>query len=164
MKTLFSILLLVFCFVRSAAEAQEVDKSVTTEERTVDGDSSKRYFVIRHRLAPAETPKEYGLLLILPGGPGGADFLPFCANVITTLGTPKDFIVAELVAPVWGTVNDSTIVWPSKAFPSKDARFTSEDFVDAVIKECGQALPYSRRLGVHARLVVEWSCALFVIV
>ena len=134
MKTLLSLLLLGWFAVRPAVEAQGVDGSiVTTEDCTVGGDPMKRYFVIRHRQPPAELPKEYGLLVVLPGGPGNADFLPFCANIIAGAGTPKDFIVAELVAPVWGKVDDSTIIWPGKAFPGKEARFTSEDFLDAVI-------------------------------
>jgi predicted esterase len=141
MKKLIGTIMIVFSFACSASEAQELDQSVTTEERTAGGDLQKRYFVIRHRLAPAETPKEYGLLLILPGGAGGADFLPFCANVITALGTPRDFIAAELVAPVWGKPSDSTIVWPGKAFPVKQARFTSEDFIDSVIHDVGKRYP-----------------------
>ena len=141
MKTIISILSLVFSFLHSAAEAQGLDKSVITSEHTAGADALKRYFVIRHRLAPAETPKEYGLLLVLPGGAGGADFLPFCANIITAQGTPKDFIVAELVAPVWGKMDNSTIVWPTKGRPSKEARFTSEDFVDAVIKDVSKRYP-----------------------
>lgn len=140
MKPFLTLLSLLVCLARPAAHAQpfDLDKSLATDDRTVDGDAKKRYIVIRHRLPPAETPKEYALLLILPGGSGSADFLPFCANVITAQGTPKDFIVAELVAPVWGKPDNSTIVWPGKAFPVKDARFTSEDFVDAVIKDVGK--------------------------
>ncbi len=99
------------------------------------GDAAKRYFVITHRSTPADTPKEYALLLVLPGGSGSAEFLPFCANVLTAVGTPKDFIVAELVAPVWGKLDESSVVWPGKAFPNKEARFTSEEFVAAVIAD-----------------------------
>lgn len=95
----------------------------------------KRYFVIRHRIAPAEAPQEFALLVVLPGGAGGADFLPFCANVITAQGTPKDFIVAELVAPVWGKQDESSVIWSSKAFPCKDARFSSETFLGEVIDD-----------------------------
>lgn len=141
MKKLVGKFMILFCLACSFAEAQELDKSVTAEERFAGGDFQKRYFVIRHRLAPAETPKQFGLLLVLPGGSGSADFLPFCANVITTLGTPRDFIAAELVAPVWGKPSDSTIVWPSRAFPDKQARFTSEDFIDSVIRDVGKLYP-----------------------
>ena len=141
MNKLAIMVVIVSCLACSAAEAQELNQPVTTEERFVGGDLQKRYFVIRHRLLSAETPKKYGLLLILPGGTGGADFLPFCANVITALGVPRDFIAAELVAPVWGKLSDSTIVWPSRAFPDKQARFTSEDFVDSVIRDVGKLYP-----------------------
>lgn len=138
MKKPVSVIVIVFCLACSAAEAQGLDQSVSAEKRTAGGDLQKRYFLIRHRLSPAEAPKEYGLLLVLPGGAGGADFLPFCANVITALGTPRDFVVAELVAPVWGKPSATAIVWPGKAFPVKEARFTSEDFIDAVIQDVGQ--------------------------
>ena len=136
MKTGLNLLLLLCCWVAaSSAEQPAIDPSLTTEDRTIGGDPTQRYFVIRHQIPSTETPKEYGLLLVLPGGPGNADFLPFCANVITLAGTPKDFIVAELVAPVWGKLDNSTIVWPGAAFPDKNARFTSEQFLDAVIAD-----------------------------
>jgi predicted esterase len=137
MKKPVIIILILFGLACSAMEAQALDQAVASEERFAGGDFQKRYFVIRHRLAPAGTPKEYGLLLILPGGAGGADFLPFCANVIFALGVPRDFIAAELVAPAWGKPSDSTVVWPGKAFPDARARFTSEDFVDSVIRDVG---------------------------
>jgi len=118
--------------------AQELDPSVTAEEHLVKGDSRQRYYLIHHRLLQEAAPKQFALLLVLPGGNGSADFLPFCANVITALGTPKDFLVAELVAPVWGKQDESTIVWPSEAFPNKAARFTTEAFIDAVITDVGK--------------------------
>lgn len=135
MKTFLNILLLIFCGCCPASEAQDLNKFVTTEERTVDKDPMKRYFVIRHQIPPAEAPKEYGLLIVVPGGAGGTNFLPFCANVITAQGTPKDFIVVELIAPIWGKQDDSTVIWPSNAFPVKNAQFNTETFLDAVIKD-----------------------------
>ncbi len=121
-----------------AAQGAEIDRTVLCEDRTAGGDPMKRYFLIRHKLEPKETPKEYGLLLVLPGGPGSEDFLPFCANVLSLAGTPKDVIVAELVAPVWSWGQSQNCVWPSDAFPSADAKFTSEQFVDAVIEDVGK--------------------------
>jgi predicted esterase len=115
-----------------------MDEAVVCEDRKAGGDAMKRYFLIRHKVAAKETPKQYGLLLVLPGGPGSADFLPFCANVLTLAGTPKDFIVAELVAPVWSSTQAQNNVWPSNAFPSRSAKFTSEQFIDAVIDDVGK--------------------------
>jgi len=65
----------------------------------------------------------------LPGGPGSAEFLPFCANVITKYAVPKDMVVAELVAPVWDKQEALGLVWPSRVFRSASAKFTSEEFV-----------------------------------
>ena len=126
---------LIFGCVFSCVRAQDLDPSVTAEEHIVKGDSMQRYYLIRHRLPQEAAPKQYALLLVLPGGDGSAEFLPFCANVITALGTPRDFIVAQLIAPVWRKQDESTIVWPSEAFPSKDARFATEAFIDAVITD-----------------------------
>ncbi len=139
MKTILSIIFAANFILGSPARAQDLDPSVTAEERMVGKDPKKRYFLIHHQTPASETPKEYALLLVLPGGSGGADFLPFCANVITAQGTPKDFIVAELVAPVWGKQDASSTVWPSKSFPVKDAKFNTEAFVDAVIGDVGKS-------------------------
>jgi predicted esterase len=128
-------LLFSFAVFHVAVWAQEIDPAVNIEERTAGKDPLKRYFLIRHQLAPAEMPKEFALLLILPGGTGGADFLPFCANVITRLGTPKDFLVAELVAPVWDKATAMNNVWPGKAVPDRAAKFRAEEFVSAVIED-----------------------------
>ena len=135
MKVFLSLLLAAFSACRAGADAPALDKSVTAEERTAGKDPMKRYFLIRHRIPPSERPKEYALLVVLPGGAGGTNFLPFCANVITAQGTPRDLIVAELIAPVWGKQDDSTVIWPGKAFPDKNARFTTEAFLDAVIDD-----------------------------
>jgi predicted esterase len=138
MKVFARLALLFWCTSLSpVAGAEEVDNAVLTEDRTVGNDPMKRYFLMRHRLEPAEAPKEYALLLILPGGTGSAEFRPFCENVITRLSTPKDFLVAELVAPVWNKQNAMSNIWPSKVFPDRAAKFRSEEFVSAVIDDVG---------------------------
>src|SRR5688500_9113929 len=93
MKAAAAIAFVLFLAAAGQSDAQEIDGAIITEDGTVRGDAMTRYFLIRHRLEPAEVPPEHALLLILPGGPGSADFLPFCANVLTRHGTPNDFIV-----------------------------------------------------------------------
>jgi predicted esterase len=135
MKLIHILFLCAILSNRAAVGADAPAVLAAVEERKAGGDEMKRYFVIRHQLATNEMPGAFGLLLVLPGGAGGADFLPFCTNVIVPFGTPKDFITAELVAPVWGKQDESSIVWPGKAFPNKDARFTTEEFIAAVIED-----------------------------
>src|SRR5262249_3223975 len=89
------------------------------------GDNSKQqYFLMRHR-KPARPPVGYGLVVIVPGGPGPAEFLPFGANVLTAVAIPEDFLVAQLVAPQWRP-GDDRVVWPSHVFPDDKAEFTTE--------------------------------------
>lgn len=121
--------------------AQQIDPSLLVEDRAAGEDKMKRYFLIRHRPEPAAEPKEYGLLLVLPGGPGSAEFLPLCANGIAKYGVPEDFAVAQLVAPVWDAAEAKMLVWPGAALPSTRAKFTSERFIDAVIDDVGARLP-----------------------
>ena len=128
-------ILLLLYLLAAAAVAQEIDPTVTVDDRTVGGDAMKRYFLMRHRAEPTAEPKEFGLLLILPGGSGGEEFLPFCANVLTKLAVPKDFVVAELVAPVWDKHEALGLVWPGRVIRSAKAKFTTEDFIDAVIDD-----------------------------
>jgi hypothetical protein len=140
MKAVFRTALFLATLAHVSALAQEIDASIVSEERSAGGNPQKKYFLLRHKLEAAQSPKEFGLLLILPGGPGSADFLPFCANILTAVGTPPDVVVAELVAPVWKKVDASTVVWPSKAFPVKEARFTTEQFVEDVIKDVSKTV------------------------
>lgn len=113
-----------------------VEPSRAVQDRIAGGDPMKRYFLIQHKRQ--NPPKEFGLLLVLPGGPGNAEFLPFCANVLTEYGVPNDVLAAELVAPVWNTNESVNLVWPGKALPSKFAKFTSEEFIDSVINDVSQ--------------------------
>ena len=133
MKTLLFLLFLVV----GTAWAQEIDPALAVEERKIGDDAMKRYFLIRHRADAGAEPKEVGLLLVLPGGPGSAEFLPFCANVLTKYGVPKDMVVAELVAPVWDKQEAMGLVWPGRVIQSQKAKFTTEEFIDAVIDDVG---------------------------
>ena len=112
MKLTLILALCTISCIRVAFASDTPAALAAVEERKAGGDEMKRYFVIRHQVATNEMPRAFGLLLILPGGAGGADFLPFCTNVIVPFGTPRDFITAELVAPVWGKQDDTSVVWP----------------------------------------------------
>ena len=89
------------------------------------------YFLISHQEDSAE---KKGLVLILPGGDGSRNFLPFCANVLTRLGIPKGFVAAQLIAPEWSTDANRT-AWAGETFKDEKAKFTTEEFVRAVIKD-----------------------------
>jgi predicted esterase len=118
------------------SQAQEISSAVSVQQRTAGTNSEQEYFLIEHK-SGTEPGKALGLILILPGGPGSADFLPFCANVLMLYGIPADFVVAELVAPQWSK-DENRVVWPGRAFPDPHSQFTSEEFLAAVTKDvCG---------------------------
>jgi predicted esterase len=121
----------------------EVQENVWVERCYARGNSKQQYFLMRQR-KPAKPADKYGLVVIVPGGPGTAEFLPFCANVLTAAAVPDDFLVAQLVAPQWRT-GDERIVWPSRIFPDDKAEFTTEAFLAAVIDEVTTKQPIDER-------------------
>ena len=133
------------------SQAQEISPQISVQSRMVGTNAWEKYFLIEHRSETnANTPR--GLILMLPGGPGGADFLPFCANVLSLYGIPKDFVAAELVAPQW-IKGDDRIVWPSKTFPDAQAKFTTEEFVAEVRKDVGRV----RKIDERYIFTLGWS-------
>ena len=125
-------MLFVSALVRSSP-AQEFNAKVSAQERQVGANSDQKYILIEHK-GPRQSDEKRGLILILPGGPGSKDFVPFCANVLTLWGIPTNFVAAELIAPQWST-NKDRIVWPGKSFPDPRAKFATEDFLAAVIND-----------------------------
>jgi predicted esterase len=93
-----------------------------------------RYFLIgadEH----AEAPKAgFKLLLVLPGGDGGADFNPFVRRIWKG-ALDETYLVAQLVAPQWSEDQGETLVWPTEKNPWPDAGFTTEEFIDGVIAD-----------------------------
>lgn len=135
----------------TAAEQPALPEGV--EARTAAKDPRMRYFVIRHaaRRTPADTAgaenaekkatkkpqhrRKAGkrpLLLVLPGGDGGADFRPFVER-IARHAVPDGWLVAQLVAPKWDV--RQRIVWPTERLPVRGMRFSTEEFVDAVVAD-----------------------------
>lgn len=109
-----------------------LDSNLMASKKMVNGDTRKIYFLIKRKIS---YHGKHGLLLILPGGSGSEEFMPFCANTITAYGTPQNFITAELIAPVWNPGDTNRIVWPSKFWPDTKAKFTTEDFINSVISD-----------------------------
>lgn len=138
MRSLHIIISLLTFVIAMATSGQEISTDVSVRECHAGGDTNQTYFLIHHKSTVTNAGDKMGLLLILPGGPGTRDFLPFCANVLTSAGVPKDFLAAELIAPQWCT-NEDRIVWPSKIFGDPSAKFTTEEFIHAVIADVAKS-------------------------
>jgi predicted esterase len=105
---------------------------VPTQDLTVGGNKMMRYFLIG-AAADAGAPDEpYGLLVVLPGGDGSADFHPFMRRVYkNVLG--KRWLMAQAVAPRWDA--GQAIVWPTEKLSPTGAQFTTEAFIEAIIAD-----------------------------
>ena len=124
--------------------AQEDVADVPAQSLFAENDPNKRYFLIGpYPNTPA--PKEgYRLLLILPGGDGSADFHPFCKRIYK-FALDNQYIVAQLVAPKWSDDQFEKVVWPTKGLPWSEAKFTTEEFIEAVIADVRKRHPLDSR-------------------
>ncbi len=103
------------------------------EDLLIDNDTQRRYFLhVPEGEAPA---KGRGLLVVLPGGDGSAEFAPFVAGIAAN-GVPDGYIVAQAVAPVW-TDSPERIVWPTQTLPDENMRFPTEQFVEDIVGDVG---------------------------
>jgi predicted esterase len=124
-------LLAAFVFSWSLA-AQDDVAGVPAEELKAGKDEQKRYFLV----GPAKGAKAprggYGLIVVLPGGSGTADFLPFVKRIYKH-AVPDGYLVAQPVAVQWQ--QGQAVVWPTAKVKADGMRFTTEEFVAAVIDD-----------------------------
>jgi predicted esterase len=104
---------------------------VPAQDLRAGGDDKKRYFLIGAR--KAEPPAAgYGLLIVLPGGDGSADFQPFIRRIYKHVLNDR-WLIAQAVAPRWDEDQFDRIVWPTATSGYPAARFTTEDFIQAIV-------------------------------
>ena len=104
------------------------------ERRTAAAHERMEYFEIGPP-ADAEGPEDgFGLVLVLPGGDGGPDFLPWVRTLYRE-SAPEGFLFAELIAPDWTGGDENRVVWPTSVLKQEGMGFTTEAFVDAVVAD-----------------------------
>jgi predicted esterase len=128
----------------SALPAQDPPPSRAVEH-VLSALPQSRYFLIPPRdLKPDARPDgARGLLVVLPGGPGSADFLPFVENSVHAQA--PELWCAMVVAPRW--TDDQQIVWPTERSKVKGMRYPTEAYVRAVADDVakGNAIDATRR-------------------
>lgn len=119
------------------------------------GDEHKRYLLHglledgKNSKAPASGWK---LLVVLPGGDGGVDFASFVGRIRqNVLG--DDWLVAQLVAPVWSEEQAKKLVWPTQKSPWPKMEFSCEEFFAAVLADVGK----ERKLDPKFLFTLGWS-------
>jgi len=117
---------------------------VSSQDLRAGGDPDKRYFQIGPR-KDAEAPAEgYNLLVVLPGGDGSADFHPFIKRIFKNALSGK-YVVAELVAVEWTPGQFNRVVWPTGKLKAEKMKFSTEEFVEAVITDVATRVKLDRR-------------------
>jgi predicted esterase len=114
--------------------AEDEKPAIPSQDLRAGKDANKRYFLIGPRKG-AKAPKAgYGLVLVLPGGAGKADFLPFVRRLARD-AFPPGYLAAQLVAVKWD--DEQEVTWPTARNRVKKMKFTTEKLVAAVIDDVG---------------------------
>jgi predicted esterase len=130
---LLSLLLVAIALLPGPLWAQEDDVAdVPSQDLRAGKDDNKRYFLIGPRKDARIARQGYGLVVILPGGSGSADFHPFVKRIFK-YAVPEGYLVAQPVAVKW--TDEQVVVWPTEKNPAEKMKFSTEKFVAAVIKE-----------------------------
>jgi len=124
------VFVVILACVSSVARAQDDVANVPSQDLRVAGNDQQRYFLIGAKEKAPE--KGFGLLLILPGGDGSADFNPFIKRIWQN-ALPQGHLVAQLVAVP--SNNQNQTVWPTAKSRDPKQKFTTEEFLLGVIKD-----------------------------
>lgn len=140
------------CLVVALAVAAGVrgEDDVPSEKLKAGGDGKKEYFLIgaaKDRKAPAAG---FGLVVIMPGGDGSAEFQPFVKRIFAT-ALPDGYLAVQPVSVKW--TEDQEVVWPTAGFKVEKMKFTTEEFVAAVIADVGK----THKLDPARTFSLSWS-------
>jgi predicted esterase len=126
--------------------------SVPALDVHIGDDPMKRYFLIGLPTNAPAAARPYRLLLVLPGGDGSADFTPFVRRIYKNALNDR-WLIAQLVAPMWDEQQKQMVVWPSRAVPYANAKFTTEAFADEVIADVKKRT----RVNTNEVFALAWS-------
>ena len=141
----FSLLLALVLAVAPRAQAtQAIERSIPSMPKSC-------WFVLPARDGKVGKPgRPAGLVVLLPGGNGSRDFLPFVENGLCAQ-LPDDCIGALVTSVKWRP--EQEIVWPTATNKVPDMAWTTEQHVRAVVAE----LEREHTIDPARRCVVAWS-------
>jgi predicted esterase len=115
---------------------------IPSQELRAAGDAKKKYFLIGPRKNTKPPEEGHGLVVILPGGDGSADFHPFVKRIYKN-ALSTQYLAVQPIALKW-TPNQQ-IVWPTKTNPVEKMEFSTEEFIDAVIEDVAKKHKVDRK-------------------
>ncbi len=141
----------VFLVVAMTLAASPRAQGQRAAERTIDALPKSSWFLVPPRSSGAgKAGKPAGLVVVLPGGPGTREFLPWVESVLLA-EAPADCVGVMLAAVKWS--DDQTIVWPVKDGDGKGMQYTTSQYVRAVVA----AVEAEYTIDPERRVVVGWS-------
>ena len=133
MKSVLKAFTLAMCFLTCvSAVAQDDVADIPSKKLQAGGDSNKTYFLIGPRTGEKPPDEGYKLLIVLPGGDGSEAFHPFVKRIYKH-ALPEGYLVVQLVAVKW--TPEQQIVWPHKKNTVPEMKFSTEEFVEAVVAD-----------------------------
>jgi poly(3-hydroxybutyrate) depolymerase len=130
--------------------AQDDVADVVSRDLRVGKDENKRYFLIDPPREAKAPKKGYGLIVVMPGGSGSADFHSFVKRIYKN-AIPEGYVLAQPVAVKWS--QDQEIVWPTSKNRVEGMKFSTEEFVEAVIEDVGDKY----KLDPERAFTLTWS-------
>jgi len=113
---------------------------VPSQNLLVNRDKDKRYFLIG---PGTKTPKGgFGLIVVLPGGDGGANFHAFVKRIYKH-ALPKNYLVVQPVAVKW--TPPQKITWPTAKNKVAAQKFSTEKLVRDVIVDVSKRHKLDRK-------------------
>jgi len=143
-----AISVVLFSLVTSSARAQQDVADVPAQDLTVKDQPKQRYFLIGETTKAPD--KGFGLIVVLPGGDGSADFHPFVKRIYKN-AVPDGYLMAELVAV--SSKNPNQIVWPTAKLTDKKQTFATEAFISNVVAE----LKAKHKIDASRVFTLSWS-------
>ena len=116
----------------STAPAQDDVADVPSKQVSIGGDDKKSYFLIGASETAKPPEKGFGLIIIMPGGDGSAEFHPFVKRIVKN-GLPNGYLAAQPIAVKW--TDGQQIVWPTETSKAEGQKFSTETFVKDVIAD-----------------------------
>jgi predicted esterase len=141
--------LCLFLALAVAAAARGED-DIPSEKRKAGGDDKKEYYLIG-ATKDRKVPKDgFGLVVIMPGGDGSGEFHPFVKRIFSK-ALPDGYLAVQPIAVKW-TI-DQNVVWPTAHLKAEKMKFTTEEFVAAVIADVGKTY----KLDPARTFTLSWS-------
>jgi predicted esterase len=135
-----------------ALALQDDVADVPCAERIAGKDPKKKFLLIGPTKDVEPPSKGYGLVLVLPGGDGGAAFQPFVKRIWKNAAA-KDVLFAQLQAVEWTPGQFNLVVWPTESSRVTGMKFTTEAFARAIVEEVGTL----HRIDPERTTVMGWS-------